>query len=171
MGTEIDAGLVTRGGVELQVARARRQDEADLKAFFGHLTPEDLRFRFLETVKEVSDARIAAMVEDKAVVTFLARHADDGQLIAIATLAEGPDGREAEVALSTHPDWKHRGVSWTLLEHVLAYAKDRGFRRVSSLEAADNREAVKLEREMGFVARLESADPVELLVSKDLSDL
>lgn len=166
---ESNTELLTRSGVKLLVARARREDKEELGDFFRHLTPDDLRFRFLETIKEVGDERLTELVENDAVCTFLARNAEDGQLVAVATLAREPDGQKAEVALSTRMDWKHHGVSWTLMEYVLAYAKAEGFREVDSFESADNREAIKLEREMGFVTRLESAEPLELLASKRLS--
>jgi acetyltransferase len=167
---EPDVDLVSQSGVTIHVSQAQAGDIDELKAFFGALTADDLRFRFLATVKEVSPAQIAAMVSGEGVITFLARHGDDGQLIAIATLVEQAGGTEAEVALSTRPEWKHRGVSWTLLDHVLSYARAHGYRTVSSLEAGENRDAVKLEREMGFVARLSSAEPVELICSKQLGD-
>jgi hypothetical protein len=53
-----------------------------------------------------------------------------------------------------------------LLEHVLACAAARGLRRVNSLESGDDREAINLQREMGFVARLHSAEPVEFQMVK-----
>jgi acetyltransferase len=159
---------VTRDGVVLHVAQAAPEDRTALRAFFGKMTPDDLRFRFLEAIKTVDDAVIRHMVEGVDDVTFLARNGADGALVAVATLATGGDRQKADVALATLPAWKSKGVSWTLLEHVLACAKERGFVVVSSLEAAGNHAAIALEREMGFVARLNSADPPEVLTSKKL---
>lgn len=162
--------LVTRSGIILHVHLAHPGDEAALKAFFARVTPDDLRFRFLETIKQVPDAQIAAMTGSDTVRTFLATNVED-TVIAVASLIGSPEEESAEVALSVSADWKHLGVSWTLLEYVLAYAKAEGFKLVSSLEAGENREAINLEREMGFVARLSSAAPVEILVSKSLSEI
>jgi hypothetical protein len=41
---------------------------------------------------------------------------------------------------------------------------------VTSLESGDDRTAINLEREMGFVARLSSASPVEVSLSKVVGD-
>ncbi|WP_404712578.1 GNAT family N-acetyltransferase [Sphingomonas sp. MMS24-J13] len=164
-----ETDLVSRSGVRIHVSQAQAGDIDALSAFFSQLGPDDLRFRFLGTMSEVPRDQIAAMLDNGA-ITFLARNATDGALIAVATLVEQHGGTEAEVALSTLSEWKHRGVSWTLLEHVLNYARAHGYRSVSSLEAAENRDAVKLEREMGFVTRLSSAEPVELICSKRLSE-
>jgi acetyltransferase len=98
-------------------------------------------------------------------VTYIA-FAEDGTPVACCTLAEEQRGQSAEVTLSVRSDWKGRGVSWTLLEHVLACAAARGLRRVTSLESGDDREAINLQREMGFVARLHSAEPMEFEMSK-----
>ena len=51
-------------------------------------------------------------------------------------------------------------------EYVLTYAKAHGIKRVTSLESGDDRAAINLEREMGFVARLLCADPIEIGLSK-----
>jgi acetyltransferase len=162
--------LVTRSGIILHIRLAHPGDEPALKQFFAQVTPDDLRFRFLDTIKQVADEQIATMTGGDAVRTFLATNVED-ELIAVASLIGAPGEDTAEVALSVAADWKHLGVSWTLLEYVLACAKAKGFKLVSSLEAGENREAIKLEREMGFIARLSSAAPVEILVSKSLSEL
>jgi acetyltransferase len=160
--------LKTRSGFAVNVAQAGPDDKDELREFFRHVSPEDLRFRFLETVKQVDEAVLKRMVEGVSDVTFLARIVPQGTLIAAATLSVAGDHDKAEVAMSTSSAWKNKGVSWTLLEHVLAYAKARGFTAVSSLESADNREAIALEREMGFIARLNSAEAGEVLASKNL---
>ena len=46
--------LTTRTGLTFHVRPVHPDDEAALAEFFRHVTPEDLRFRFLAGVKEVS---------------------------------------------------------------------------------------------------------------------
>ncbi|WP_367113544.1 hypothetical protein [uncultured Sphingomonas sp.] len=43
--------LVTRHGTVLHVRPAREEDEPALAAFFAKVSPEDLRFRFLTSVR------------------------------------------------------------------------------------------------------------------------
>lgn len=161
------AHLVTREGVTVHVCAARPGDEAELSLFFHQVAPADLRYRFFETLREVGPDRLAEMTHGAASHTFLARN-DAGVLVAVATLSGEHGAEEAEVALSVAAEWKHKGISWTFLEWLLAYAKAEGFKIVSSLEAGENREAINLEREMGFIARLTSAAPLEILASKHL---
>jgi len=56
---------------------------------------------------------------------------------AIATLACDADTGKAEVAISTGPEWKHQGVSWTLPEHAIRFAQGCGYAEIASVEKAE----------------------------------
>jgi hypothetical protein len=47
-----NSAITTRIGFHFEVRLARPEDEPTLAEFFTHVTPEDLRFRFLGAVKE-----------------------------------------------------------------------------------------------------------------------
>jgi acetyltransferase len=165
------ADLTTQAGVALHIRPAVGSDLEMLRAFFGTVSVEDLKHRFSDAVDEAANIDLSAMVADRDpnCVTFLAF--DHGTaLIACATLSDAPEGDTAEVALSVDQEAKGKGVSWTLLEHVLSYARNHGLKLVTSLESGDDRTAINLEREMGFVARLSSANPVEVSLSKVVGD-
>ena len=161
------ADLTTRAGVQIHVRPAAGNDLAALATFFRTVSIEDLRHRFSDHTERAGDAELAAMVagRDPSSVTFLAFDREQ-ILIACATLSDTPQGDSADVSLSVGRNTKGQGVSWTLLEHVLAYAGSHGLKSVTSLERGDDRAAINLEREMGFVARLSSANPVEVSLSK-----
>ena len=79
------------------------------------------------------------------------------------------DARESgEVAISIRPDYKLRGISWSLLEHVVAYAEARGLKWIESIEDRENRAAISLEREMGFIIEPIEDDPTHVLVRRQL---
>ena len=66
--------LITRTGFKFNVRPAQPSDEAALAAFFTHVTPDDLRFRFLTGLKTVSHDRLAAMttIDHRQTENFLA---------------------------------------------------------------------------------------------------
>ncbi len=74
-------------------------------------------------------------------------------------LAADPDRTRAEVALATRADMRGRGVSWSLFEHVLRYARAERIAVVEALEFADHEAALRMEREMGFTCHADPADP------------
>jgi len=160
------ADLTTRGGFRLHVRIGQPSDVDFLADLFRHVSAEDLRFRFMGTAKTLSADQLLTLLDASQGMTTFIAFDEAGCPVACCTLADQPDGLSAEVTLSVRSDWKGRGVSWTLLEHVLACAAARGLTRVNSLESGDDIEAINLQREMGFVARLHSADPMEFMLSK-----
>lgn len=145
----------TQGGLDVRMRPATPDDHADLSAFFARLSAEDLRHRFLTSLKTVDAERLALMTQNdfRRAITFLSCDGADGSILAAAMLAGGPDTERAEVAVSVRSDLKGMGLSWSLLEHTLAYARAVGVKVVESIEAADNLAALDLEREMGFTVR------------------
>ena len=71
---DTDDDLTTRTGFRFHVRHATPQDGAIVAEFFKHVTPEDLRFRFLSGMKAVSHERLAEMtrIDDPHIVNFLA---------------------------------------------------------------------------------------------------
>ena len=65
-------------------------------------------------------------VDYRRTICFLAFDARREAVIATAMLATEPDRTRAEVAVTTRSDIKNTGVSWSLFEHVLRYAKAEG---------------------------------------------
>ncbi|MBB5041453.1 threonine dehydrogenase-like Zn-dependent dehydrogenase/GNAT superfamily N-acetyltransferase [Shinella fusca] len=162
--------LATRTGLVLHVRPVRPEDEAPLADFFTHVAPEDLRFRFLGGVREVSHERLVAMtrVDHRTTENFLAFAGEGRTMVATAMVAFDPSMEKAEVAISVRREDKHKGVAWEMLRHVARYAQARGAAYLESVESRENHEAIELEREQGFVAVPYDEDPTLVLIRKDL---
>lgn len=152
--------LRTQGGLDVRMRPATPTDQAALATFFAGLSPEDLRHRFLASLKTVDERQLVRMTRNDGGpdITFVSCDAADGAILAVATLATGLDAERAEVAVSVRSDLKGKGLSWSLLKHALAHARAQGVRVVESIETADNHPALDLEREMGFTVRPVSGD-------------
>jgi len=146
------ADLTTRDGVKMHVRPIVPDDEGALADLFHHVTTDDLRFRFMTGLREVGRERLVAMsqIDYWRTMHFLA-FLPDGTAIASALLACDPDRERAELAVSVRSDFKGRGVSWTLVEHVVRYAEAEGIGAIEAVESCENRAALTLEREAGFV--------------------
>lgn len=164
------ADLVTRDGVAIHVRPVRADDEALLAEFFKHVSPEDLRFRFLSGVSEVGHDKLAMMtrVDYRRTMTFLAFVTDPGTVIATAMLAAEPDRSKAEIALTTRADARKSGVSWTLFEHVLRYARAEKIAKIEAIEYADHDAAIRMEQELGFVIESDPEDPTLRIATRSL---
>lgn len=162
---DMNRTLNTRTGFRFQVRSARPDDEAGLAEFFQHVTPEDLRFRFLTTVREVGHDRLAAMtkIDRRQTENFIAFAEDGKTMIASGMLACDAALERGEVAISIRSEYKNRGVGWELLRHISKVAEDKGVHVIESLEDRQNHEAIELEREQGFEVD-ECADDARLVV-------
>jgi acetyltransferase len=165
-----DATLETRQGLRFRVRRAAPEDFPALKLFLRQLTPDDIRFRFLSPMRMVSDNLVQLLLrEDRSTEHFLVFKPGEDAIIASGMLAIDPDFRKAEVALCIRPEFKHAGISWSLLAFLLEEARARGVDMVEAIEAPDHREAIALEREMGFEIDRANGDPSAIVVRKVLS--
>jgi GNAT superfamily N-acetyltransferase len=144
--------LTSRTGYRFHVRPINPDDEQALGAFFTHVTPDDLRFRFLSAVRVVPHLQLIALsrMDHRRTENFLAIDPETELIIASAMIAADEALETAEVAIAIRADFKHRGISWTLLEHVAGYARARGFKSLESTESRDNHRAIELEQEMGF---------------------
>ena len=161
--------LTTWKDFRFRVRPAQPEDEDILAEFFTHVSPDDRRFRFLTGVGEVGAALIEQLVavdHDRS-ENFLAF--DGETLIGTAMLAADPGLQRGEVAISLRADYKNMGIGWALLDHLARYAQQRGIRRIESVESRENRQALAVEKDMGFKAETYPGDPTLVLVSKDLA--
>ena len=162
------AELTTRSGFHFYLRPARPDDEAALAEFFGRVSAEDLRFRFLTAVRTVSHDVLVNMtnVDHDRTESFLAF--DGGTLIASAMLVADSELARAEIAIAVHADFKGRGVGWTLLEYAARYAQAKGITVLESIESSDNGSAVRIEKEMGFSVKPYPGDATLMLLERTL---
>lgn len=165
---DTDGDLITRTGFHFHVRGAEPKDEAIVADFFNHVTPDDVRFRFLSGMKSVSHERLVEMTSagDAKRVNFLA-FSPDQTLLAVAMLAVGKDPQRGEVALTIREDYKHQGISWEMLAHICRYAERHNFKSVESIESRENHVAIELERDMAFHAHDDKDDPTIVVLRLD----
>lgn len=168
---EWSAQLDTKGGLKLNVRSAAQDDEAELASLLNQATQEDLRFRFLSAVGKVGDSLVQPLVDVDHVQTenLLAFDERDGRLAATAMIAADDKLEDAEVAVLVRSDLKGHGIGWSMLAHSCDYARQRGFKRIHSVELGDNQSAIGLEREMGFVSAPCPGDASLSVLSKNLA--
>lgn len=162
--------LITRTGFRFHVRPAKTSDEAELGAFFTHVTPEDLSFRFLTGLRHVGHERLVEMtsIDHRRTENFLAYQDDKPDILATAMLACDEAMETGEIAIAIRSDYKSRGISWEMLAHVARYAEAKGLTTIHSIESAANHAAIEMERQMGFVAAQYPGDSTMMLVTRQL---
>ncbi|MCJ2185703.1 GNAT family N-acetyltransferase [Novosphingobium beihaiensis] len=160
--------LTTRTGIRLTVRPATEADEAALSTFFDAVSDDDRRFRFLSASEHVSHEQMAPLLKADHFQSESFLAFDGGELVASALLACDAALDTAEIAVSIRSDYKGKGVGWAMLDFLAGEARERGVRRVISIESRDNHAAIELEREKGFTPEPFDDDPTLVLLSKIL---
>jgi L-amino acid N-acyltransferase YncA len=140
--------LITRSGCLFDVRPAHADDADKLSALLAHATPEDRAFRV--HTGHGSDIMIST-VDHHPNKTFLALVDQGEEAIAAATLDCDMAREHGNVSLVIRSDFKHDGVSWELLSHVVRYAEAIGVKSLECVESPDNRAAIALEHDIGFI--------------------
>jgi GNAT superfamily N-acetyltransferase len=163
--------LITRSGTALRVRPVCLHDGPLLAEFFSRLTPEDLRFRFLDTRKVPRSTDIAAMLEvdHRRSEHLLAFDTCTGGLVATLMLVADPAMDTAEVAIAVASEWKGKGIGWALLRHASDLAFLRGIRTLRCIESRSNHDALEVEHALGFRARDVDGDSGLVLVEAQLA--
>ncbi len=164
--------LETRTGFQFFTRPATPGDSPELDHFFDALTSEDMRFRFLSAIRKGSPPGLAAMTafDHRRTENFLAYDVDRTQIFATAMVAADSELKSAEVAIAILPAYRDRGASWSLLEHIIRFAKCRELKTLLSIESRDHHRAIDLERDMGFTVASFPGDATLVLLTFDLAN-
>jgi acetyltransferase len=162
--------LRTDSRMRLRLRDVRPGDGRLLATFFGRLSPDDLRFRFVESGRLPTELEIGAMldVDRRRNEHVLAFDVATGELVASLMVVSNPRMQTAEVAIAVATEWKARGIGWTLLRHARELAFHRGLKRLRSVEALAEHDALESGSALGFRARPLEGDPRLVLVEADL---
>ena len=162
--------LRTRGGLKILVRPASLGDDSTLNELYHHVSPEDLRFRFLSGAKEVSQSQIDLMthVDHKSAETYIAFISGSDIPVATAMLASDTSGTRGEVAISVRQEDKGRGIGWSLLSFLADKARERGLEVIESIESRANHDALAVEKDFGFETSPMPDDPSVLVLRKAL---
>lgn len=168
--SEILEQLTTQSGIHLRIRPACPADETSLADFFTHVSPDDLRFRFLSGAETVRHEQLVALtrVDHVRTESFLAFD-EAGVLVATAMLACDVAMQTGEIAIVIRSDYKGKGLGWSMLAYVAGRAEAKGLQAIEAIESRQNRAALQVERELGFTIEDYPGDPTLSLVRRRLA--
>jgi RimJ/RimL family protein N-acetyltransferase len=146
------AALVLADGARVDVRPIGARDRDAFSAWFGRLSDESRRRRFLGPKPRLSARELTYLTEvDHVSHTALLAVEDDGRLIGEARYATAhPDDRSADFAVTVADEWQGRGVGSRLAAALVRAARANGIRELTALTLADNVAAQRLLRRLGF---------------------
>jgi RimJ/RimL family protein N-acetyltransferase len=144
----------TRGGERVLIRRLRPEDVTLYPDFLSDVSAEDLRLRFFARIAELSAEEIEklAHLDYTHEMAFVGLDEDSGRLLGLVRLKDELDEETAEFAVLVRSRLQGHGLGWLLMRRVIAYAKDKGLRRVYGDVLAENTAMLQMCAELGFSA-------------------
>jgi len=159
------AEFTARDGRVYEVRPIRPEDAAAQGEHFRTLPPEDVRFRFFSTMRELPPAMLARLtqIDYDREMAFVAAH--DGHILGTARIIREGSGTGAEFAVVVSPSAKGTGLSRHLMERAIAWARDEGITELVGHILADNKPMLAFVQRLGFTLH-RSAEDQELMTAR-----
>jgi RimJ/RimL family protein N-acetyltransferase len=142
------------------VRPVRPSDDRLVRDLLAHVSKEDLRLRFFDSIKEFSPQFIARLTKlDYArAVAFVAIDEATGDTLGVVRLHADAAHETAEYAILLRSDLKGRGLGWSLMQLIIEYAKSEGLKRIDGQILQENTVMLKMCRELGFEIKTDAED-------------
>lgn len=142
-------------GRRLVVRPIRPEDAAAHAEAFRNMDPDDIRWRFFGSMRELPRAQIARMTQidyDREMAFVAIETGEDGvdRIVGVSRLTREGQGNGAEFAVVVLPRWKGKGLGRHLMRRVLDWGQETGIRRVVGQVLADNTPMQAFVAKLGF---------------------
>ena len=138
----------------------RPDDEFLIRDLLVHVTKEDLRLRFFDSIKEFSHQFIAKLTELDYLraMAFAAIDEANSEMLGVVWLYSDSVHETGEYAILLRSDLKGRGLGWALMQLIIEYAKSEGLKQMSGEILQENAVMLKMCRELGFKVTTDAED-------------
>src|SRR6476646_5818201 len=152
--------LVLGDGGRIFVRPIRPDDEFLIRDLLVHVTKEDLRLRFFDSIKEFSHQFIAKLTQlDYArAMAFVAIDEASSEMLGVVWLYSDSIHETGEYAILLRSDLHGRGLGWVLMQLIIEYAKSEGLSRIYGEILQENSVMLKMCRELGFKVKTDAED-------------
>ena len=159
-----------RDGQTYRLRPMRAEDEPELGRMGARMSPEDLRLRFFQPMRQLTHelaARLTQIDYDRE-MAFALESPDGGGILAVVRLHREARGDSAEFAVTVRSDMQGRGFGRLMMERIVAYARAQGLKTLFGIVLHENQGMLKLSRALGFTARSERGDATVVRVELKL---
>jgi acetyltransferase len=143
------------GGRTFMIRPILPEDEPEVQALIGRLSPRAIRLRFfapLKTLTHLDGARLTQIDYDREMALVLTEAGPAGKvpIYAAVRLISDPNNERGEYAVVVQDDLTGKGLGMLLMKRIIDYAKSRGLREIIGHVLAENTTMLKLCEELGF---------------------
>ncbi|MCG8511748.1 MAG: GNAT family N-acetyltransferase, partial [Rhodospirillales bacterium] len=155
---ELEEDFKLVNGTQTILRPIRPEDEPEHYDFISKLTPEDIRFRFFGTVRQLPHSEMARLTQlnyDREMAFISSANKENGgrETLAVVRTVTDPNNERAEFAIVVRSDLQDQGLGSKLLDKMIQYCRDRGTKWMVGQVLEDNRRMMQLAEAKGFSRR------------------
>jgi GNAT superfamily N-acetyltransferase len=152
--------LVLGDGWRIFVRPIGPDDEFLIRDLLVHVTKEDLRLRFFDSIKEFSHQFIAKLtdLDHLRAMAFAAIDEANNAMLGVVWLYSDSVNETSEYAILLRSDLKGRGLGWALTQLIIEYAQSEGLKQISGQILQENSVMLEMCRELGFKIKTDAED-------------
>lgn len=144
------------------------EDEGRFNELFKSLSQESVRFRFCQTIREMSHdslSRYCNIDYDREIA--IVAELEDGRIIGVVRLALEAEGKKAEFAITVSDAWQGQGLGSKLTEFIIGIAEDLKLQNVYMYITPKNQKMINLSVKSGFKTTF--SDEYTVIMTLELS--
>jgi len=151
------------GGDSVTLRPIRPEDAEIEQEFVRGLSPESRRFRFMDTLRELTPQMLARFTQidydrEMAFVATVVREGREAE-VGVCRYVTNPDGESCEYAIVVSDGWQRRGLGRRMMTQLIEVARARGLRTMIGHVLGNNRGMLSLCQSLGFAVSESAEDP------------
>lgn len=153
-----------KNGTEVVLRPIKAEDEDRFNELFRSLSPESMRFRFFQIMKELSHealTRYCNLDYDREIAIVAELQQGKKQILGAGRVIVEPDRKSGEFAVLVGDKWQGQGLGSRLMDYLIEVAKDLRLQKIFGYVMSDNHKMLELCKKKGF--KLETLDDEETL--------
>jgi len=152
--------LVLENDWRIFVRPIRSDDEFLVRDLLIHVSQEDLRLRFFDSIREFSHRFVSRLtdIDYARAMAFVAIDEASGELLGVVRLHLDASRESGEYAILLRTDLKGRGLGWALMQLIIEYGKSERLNRICGQVLHENSVMLKMCRELGFEIKTDAED-------------
>jgi acetyltransferase len=164
--------LKLRDGSPVTIRPIRPDDAAIEQAFVRNLSNESRYYRFMDTVRELNPRMLSHFTQvdydrHMALIAVI-DHAGAEAQVGVARYVADDDRNSGEFAIVIADAWQHRGLGTSLMQALIASARDGSIRLLHGDVLASNHKMLAMMVKLGFRKHFNEQDPRVVRVEKEL---
>lgn len=150
--------LILPDGRRLILRPIQPFDAPALREGFSRLTSDEVRFRFLHPMRELTPDYARQLTclnnaEEFALVLVEAKPPEEARICAVGRVAINPSGSDAEFAVIVARELRGQGLGRFLVTRLAEWARKKGLQALTGTVLEENRPMLGLMTSMGFQTR------------------